>query len=97
MSARWPRRSAPAWPTGTGRDVGSHDAAATVMILSALVFGRQLRGEQVACRGITGIICCARGDDVAALSRNRALPRTAPGKHLRGRLMAQTPQQTQHR
>jgi len=25
------------------------------MILSALVFGRQLRGEQVACRGIPGI------------------------------------------
>jgi homoserine dehydrogenase len=36
-------------------DVEGHDAVAKVMILSALVFGRQLRREQVACRGITGI------------------------------------------
>jgi homoserine dehydrogenase len=36
-------------------DVEGHDAAAKVMILSALVFGRQLRREQVACRGITDI------------------------------------------
>jgi len=36
-------------------DVDGHDAAAKVMILSALVFGRQLRREQVACRGITDI------------------------------------------
>src|SRR5580692_11643563 len=33
-------------------DVEGHDAAAKVMILSALVFGRQLTLEQVACRGI---------------------------------------------
>ena len=36
-------------------DVEGHDTVAKVMILSALVFGRQLRHEQVACRGITGI------------------------------------------
>jgi homoserine dehydrogenase len=36
-------------------DVEGHDAVAKVMILSALVFGRQLRREQVACRGITEI------------------------------------------
>ena len=36
-------------------DVEGHDTAAKVMILSALVFGRQLRREQVACRGITSI------------------------------------------
>lgn len=36
-------------------DVEGHDAAANVMILSELVFGRQPRGEQVACRGVTGI------------------------------------------
>jgi homoserine dehydrogenase len=36
-------------------DVEGHDTAAKVMILSALVFGRQLRREQVACRGITEI------------------------------------------
>ncbi|HEX5621438.1 MAG TPA: homoserine dehydrogenase [Solirubrobacteraceae bacterium] len=36
-------------------DVEGHDAAAKVMILSALVFGRQLRREQVDCRGITDL------------------------------------------
>ena len=36
-------------------DVEGDDAVAKVMILSALVFGRQLRREQVACRGITDI------------------------------------------
>jgi homoserine dehydrogenase len=36
-------------------DVEGHDAVAKVMILSALVFGRQLRREQVTCEGITGI------------------------------------------
>ena len=36
-------------------DVEGHDAVAKVMILSALVFGRQLRREQVACRGIAGM------------------------------------------
>jgi homoserine dehydrogenase len=33
-------------------DVDGHDTVAKVMILSALVFGRQLGREQVACRGI---------------------------------------------
>lgn len=37
-------------------DVEGYDAIAKVMILSALVFRRQLSGEQVACLGITGII-----------------------------------------
>jgi homoserine dehydrogenase len=36
-------------------DVEGHDTVAKVMILSALVFGRQLRRDQVACQGITGI------------------------------------------
>ena len=36
-------------------DVEGYDATAKVMILSALVFGRQLSRDQVACRGITGI------------------------------------------
>jgi homoserine dehydrogenase len=36
-------------------DVEGHDAVAKVMILSALVFGRQLRRDQVGCRGITDV------------------------------------------
>jgi homoserine dehydrogenase len=36
-------------------DVEGHDAAAKVMILSALVFGRQLQREQVSCHGITDV------------------------------------------
>ena len=36
-------------------DVEGHDTVAKVMILSALVFGRQLRREQVACRGVTDL------------------------------------------
>jgi homoserine dehydrogenase len=36
-------------------DVDGYDTVAKVMILSALVFGRQLRREQVTCQGITGI------------------------------------------
>jgi homoserine dehydrogenase len=36
-------------------DVEGYDATAKVMILSALVFGRQLSRDQVACRGIAGI------------------------------------------
>jgi homoserine dehydrogenase len=38
-----------------GADVEGHDTVAKVMILSALVFGRQLRPEQVTRRGITGV------------------------------------------
>jgi homoserine dehydrogenase len=36
-------------------DVEGHDSVAKIMILSALVFGRQLRAGEVARRGITGI------------------------------------------
>ncbi len=36
-------------------DVEGHDTTAKVMILSALVLGRQLRRDQVDCEGITGI------------------------------------------
>jgi homoserine dehydrogenase len=36
-------------------DVEGEDTVAKVMILSALVFGRQLRREQVSCRGITDV------------------------------------------
>ena len=36
-------------------DVEGHDAVAKVMILSALVFGRQLRRDQVARRGVTDL------------------------------------------
>jgi homoserine dehydrogenase len=36
-------------------DVDGPDSVAKVMILSALVFGRQLRTEQVACRGIAEV------------------------------------------
>ena len=46
-------------------DVEGPDTVAKVMILSALVFGRQLRREQVACRGITDL-------DGAALDRAAA-------------------------
>jgi homoserine dehydrogenase len=42
-------------------DVEGYDATAKVMILSALVFGRQLSRDQVTCRGIVGIT----GRDVA--------------------------------
>jgi homoserine dehydrogenase len=43
-------------------DVEGHDAVAKVMILSGLGFGRQLRREQVTCRGITAI----SGEEIAA-------------------------------
>ena len=36
-------------------DVEGHDTVAKVMILSGLVFGRQLRREQVTCSGITAV------------------------------------------
>jgi homoserine dehydrogenase len=36
-------------------DVEGEDTVAKIMILSALVFGRQLRRDQVTCHGITGI------------------------------------------
>jgi homoserine dehydrogenase len=50
-------------------DVEGHDAVAKVMILSALVFGRQLRVDQVARRGISAI---ARSEfDAAAAGGGR--------------------------
>ena len=36
-------------------DVEGHDTVAKVMILSALVFGRQLRPTQVTCQGIADV------------------------------------------
>ena len=50
----WAQRAGLA-ETDPAADVEGSDATAKVMILSALVFGRQLSREQVACRGITGI------------------------------------------
>lgn len=50
----WAQRAGLA-ETDPAADVEGSDATAKVMILSALVFGRQLNREQVACRGITGI------------------------------------------
>jgi homoserine dehydrogenase len=55
-------------------DVEGHDAVAKVMILSALVFGRQLRPEQVARRGITDI---ARAQIDQAASRGARLKHVA--------------------
>ena len=40
---------------GVEADVKGSDAQAKTMILAALVFGRQLRPEEVACRGISGV------------------------------------------
>src|ERR671937_709200 len=57
-----------------GEDIQGHDAVAKVMILSALVFGRQLRGEQVACRGITDI---ARSEHDQAASSGARLKHVA--------------------
>jgi homoserine dehydrogenase len=55
-------------------DVEGYDAVAKVMILSALVFGRQLRREQVACRGITDV---ARSDIDQAPSSGARLKHVA--------------------
>lgn len=46
-------------------DVEGYDAVAKVMVLSALVFGRQLRRDQVACRGIAAI-SSSQMDEAAA-------------------------------
>lgn len=48
-------------------DVEGHDSVAKVMILSALVFGRQLSVDQVARRGITDVAPGARLKHVATL------------------------------
>ena len=55
-------------------DVEGHDTVAKLMILSALVFGRQLRPEQVARRGIAGI---ARSEIDAAASGGGRLKHVA--------------------
>jgi homoserine dehydrogenase len=52
-------------------DVEGHDAVAKLMILSALVFGRQLRRDQVACQGITGVTGEQARDATAAGGRLR--------------------------
>jgi homoserine dehydrogenase len=54
-------------------DVEGHDAVAKVMILSALVFGRQLRHDQVGCRGIT---------DLTPTDMDRARSRGSRLKHV---------------
>jgi homoserine dehydrogenase len=54
-------------------DVEGDDAVAKLMILSALVFGRQLRREQVGCRGIT---------DIASSEIDRAASSGARLKHV---------------
>ena len=54
-------------------DVEGHDSVAKVMILSALVFGRQLGREQVACRGIA---------DIARSQIDEAAARGARLKHV---------------
>jgi homoserine dehydrogenase len=57
-----------------GADVEGHDAVAKLMILSALVFGRQLRPEQVARRGIAHI---ARAQIDQAASRGARIKHVA--------------------
>jgi homoserine dehydrogenase len=53
---RWPRRSGPGLAErDPAADVEGHDSVAKVMILSGLVFGRQLRRGQVTVGGITAI------------------------------------------
>jgi homoserine dehydrogenase len=56
---------------GVEADVGGSDAAAKLMILAGLVFGRQLRPEQVICRGIDGITRAELDEALAAGSRIR--------------------------
>src|SRR5918996_4422793 len=76
-------------------DVEGHDAVAKVMILSALVFGRQLRREQVACRGITDLASGAEplkhvatlefpGPDVVARVQPELLPLDDPLARIEG-------------
>jgi homoserine dehydrogenase len=63
-------------------DVEGHDTVAKLMILSALVFGRQLRRDQVACQGIAGISARQASDAAAGGGRLRhvaALAFAEPG------------------
>jgi homoserine dehydrogenase len=55
-------------------DVDGHDAVAKLMILSAFVFCRQLRREEVTCRGIAGI---ARSEIDQAASRGARIKHVA--------------------
>jgi homoserine dehydrogenase len=57
--------------TNPAADVEGHDTVAKAMILSALVFGRQLRPEEVACHGITGITGQQARDAASAGGRLR--------------------------
>jgi homoserine dehydrogenase len=52
-------------------DVEGLDSAAKVMILAALVFGRQLAREQVSCTGITGVTGAQAREAAAAGQRIR--------------------------
>jgi homoserine dehydrogenase len=54
-------------------DVGGADSVAKLMILSALVFGRQLRPEQVVCHGISGVTRVEVDDAAARGARIRHL------------------------
>jgi homoserine dehydrogenase len=56
---------------GIEADVEGYDAQAKVMILAGLVFGRQLRPDQVECRGISGIPRAEVDEAVAAGGRIR--------------------------
>jgi homoserine dehydrogenase len=55
-------------------DIEGHDSVAKLMILSALVFGRQLRREEVTCRGIAGL---TRSEIDRAASRGARLKHVA--------------------
>lgn len=50
-------------------DVEGYDTTAKLMILSGLVFGRQLSREQVICRGITSLTSREIGETVSAQGR----------------------------
>jgi homoserine dehydrogenase len=56
---------------GIEADVEGYDAQAKVMILAGLLFGRQLRREQVACRGISSITGAEIDEAVSAGGRIR--------------------------
>jgi homoserine dehydrogenase len=58
---------------GIDADVEGYDAQAKVMILAALLFGRQLRREQVVCRGISAIPRAEIDEAVSAGGRIRHL------------------------
>ena len=64
-------------------DVQGHDTVAKVMILSALVFGRQLSREQVSCQGITGVT--VEAGPAGGVGRGTAPPRRDAGVRRPGR------------